>query len=123
MNIRARSKRILAASGILLVLAAACRLAAWCFHGVARCAGRAAAAILRSSPTLRGAFVYHSSKRCDSAVSEAPEMRLVERGSWASIPTMPPPRGQAEFFTSAQLETMSIESLKGFIRRRIGGYT
>jgi hypothetical protein len=49
-------------------------------------------------------------------------MRFLDRGAWASIPIMRPGQG-AEFFTYEQLQTRTIESLKGWLRRRIGGYT
>ncbi len=48
-------------------------------------------------------------------------MRFIDRGSWAHNPTIQPST-EAEFFTYAQLQTRTIESLKGYLRRRIGGY-
>jgi hypothetical protein len=48
-------------------------------------------------------------------------MRSLRRGSWVSNPILQPGDG-AEFFTFAQLKTRTIESLKSYIRRRIGGY-
>lgn len=48
-------------------------------------------------------------------------MRHVQRGAWASIPILPPGQG-AEFFTFEQLRARTIEALKSFLRRRIGGY-
>jgi len=49
-------------------------------------------------------------------------MRFLQRGAWASNPIMRPREG-AEFFTYQELETRTIDSLKGYLRRRIGGYT
>ena len=48
-------------------------------------------------------------------------MRYLQRGSWASNPIIALGQG-AEFFTVEQLQTRTIEALKGYIRRRIGGY-
>jgi hypothetical protein len=48
-------------------------------------------------------------------------MRYLQRGSWASNPIIPPVQG-AEFFTFEQLQTRTIEALKGYVRRRLGGY-
>jgi hypothetical protein len=47
-------------------------------------------------------------------------MRFVERGSWINNTVLSP--GAAEFFTYEKLETRTIESLKDYLRRRIGGY-
>jgi hypothetical protein len=49
-------------------------------------------------------------------------MRFVQRGSSRSNPILRPGDG-AEFFSRAQLEARTIESLKDYLRRRIGGYT
>jgi len=49
-------------------------------------------------------------------------MRFLDRGAWASNPIFPSAEG-GEFFSHDQLQTMTIEALKNFIRRRIGGYT
>jgi hypothetical protein len=49
-------------------------------------------------------------------------MRFVQRGSWTSNPIIRPGR-DAEFFTYEQLEMRTIDSLKDYLRRRIGGYT
>jgi hypothetical protein len=49
-------------------------------------------------------------------------MRFLDRGAWASNPIIPVGQG-VEFFTYEQLQRMTIESLKAWLRRRIGGYT
>src|SRR2546430_7897791 len=49
-------------------------------------------------------------------------MRFVDRGAWAHNSILPLTSG-AQFFASKQLETMTIEALKAYLRRRIGGYT
>jgi hypothetical protein len=48
-------------------------------------------------------------------------MRRFERGAWQSIPIIPPGCG-GEFFTFEQMQDRTIEALKGYLRRRIGGY-
>ena len=48
-------------------------------------------------------------------------MRFLRRGAWASNPI--PLGREGEFFTREQLETRTIDSLKDYLRRRIGGYT
>jgi len=48
-------------------------------------------------------------------------MRRFERGAWRSIPIIPPACG-GEFFTFDQMRDRTIEALKGYLRRRIGGY-
>jgi hypothetical protein len=49
-------------------------------------------------------------------------MRFLQRGAWASNLIMRPGEG-AEFFSYQELETRTIDSLKGYLRRRIGSYT
>ena len=49
-------------------------------------------------------------------------MRFMERGAWANNPVLPSAE-EGRFFSREQLQTMTIESLKNYIRRRIGGYT
>jgi hypothetical protein len=49
-------------------------------------------------------------------------MRFLDRGAWASNPIIPVGVG-AEFFTYEQLQTRTIDYLKAWLRRRIGGYT
>jgi hypothetical protein len=49
-------------------------------------------------------------------------MRFVDRGAWANNSILP--RGEeTQFFTFAQLNTMTIDSMQAYLRRRIGGYT
>ena len=49
-------------------------------------------------------------------------MRFLDRVAWASIPVFPSAEG-GEFFSHDQLRRMTVDALKDFIRRRIGGYT
>jgi hypothetical protein len=49
-------------------------------------------------------------------------MRHVDRGAWANNSILPLGE-EAQFFTLKQLQTMSVEALKAYLRRRIGGYT
>jgi hypothetical protein len=49
-------------------------------------------------------------------------MRFLRRGAWASNPIIHF-NGEGEFFTQEQLETRTIDSLKEYLRRRIGVYT
>jgi hypothetical protein len=49
-------------------------------------------------------------------------LRFVDRASWANNSILPLV-GEAQFFTFKQLQTMSVEALKAYLRRRIGGYT
>jgi len=49
-------------------------------------------------------------------------MRFLDRGAWANNAILRPVE-DGGFFTRQQLETMTIEALKGYVRRRIGGYT
>jgi citrate synthase len=42
-------------------------------------------------------------------------MRFLQKGAWASNPVMRPSEG-AEFFTYQELETRTIDSLKGYLR-------
>jgi hypothetical protein len=49
-------------------------------------------------------------------------MRFLDRAAWATNPIIHAGEG-AEFFTYEQLQTRTIESLKAWLRRRIGGYT
>jgi hypothetical protein len=49
-------------------------------------------------------------------------MRFLRRGAWASNPIIRPGE-EGEFFTPEQLEKRTIDSLKDYLRRRIGGYT
>jgi hypothetical protein len=48
-------------------------------------------------------------------------MRFLDRGAWASNPMFPSAEG-GEFFSHNQLQTTTIEALRNYIRRRIGGY-
>jgi hypothetical protein len=48
-------------------------------------------------------------------------MRFVQRGAWANNPVLQF-GAEAEFFTFEQLQTMTIDALKAYLRRRIGGY-
>ena len=48
-------------------------------------------------------------------------MRFLDRGAWASNAVMR--LGEAtEFFADGQLQIRTIDSLKAYLRRRIGGY-
>jgi hypothetical protein len=49
-------------------------------------------------------------------------MRFLDRGAWAHNSILPG-QGDSQFFTFKQLETMSIDAMKAYLRRRIGGYT
>jgi hypothetical protein len=49
-------------------------------------------------------------------------MRFIERGAWANNPVLRS-ADEGGFFTREQLQTMTIDALKNYIRRRIGGYT
>jgi hypothetical protein len=49
-------------------------------------------------------------------------LRCVDRGAWANNSILPLGE-EAQFFTFKQLQTMSVEALKAYLRRRIGGYT
>jgi hypothetical protein len=49
-------------------------------------------------------------------------LRFVDRGAWANNSALPLGE-EAQFFTFKQLQTMSVEALKAYLRRRIGGYT
>jgi hypothetical protein len=49
-------------------------------------------------------------------------MRFVDRGAWANNAILRSVEGGG-FFTREQLKAMTIESLKNYVRRRIGGYT
>jgi hypothetical protein len=49
-------------------------------------------------------------------------MRSVDRGAWAHNSNLPQTSG-AQFFTFEQLKTMTIDAMKAYLRRRIGGYT
>jgi hypothetical protein len=49
-------------------------------------------------------------------------MRFVDRGAWAHNSILPR-EGETQFFTFDQLKTMTIDSMKAYLRRRIGGYT
>src|ERR1700685_3259129 len=49
-------------------------------------------------------------------------MRFVDRGAWANNAILRPVE-DGGFFTRQQLQTMTIEAVKAYGRRRIGGYT
>jgi hypothetical protein len=48
-------------------------------------------------------------------------MRFLDRGAWANNPTITPASGGG-FFSERQLREMTVDAMKAYIRRRIGGY-
>jgi hypothetical protein len=49
-------------------------------------------------------------------------MRFLDRGAWANNPTITSASGGG-FFGERQLREMTVDAMKAYIRRRIGGYT
>src|ERR1700722_20068556 len=49
-------------------------------------------------------------------------MRFLERGAWANNSVIGPAPGGG-FFSEGQLRRMTVDAMKAYLRRRIGGYT